>query len=89
MMSLSMDRPICAQHAGGMHMSTRPSSCEVQVAPVQVWPALSSDLRTRIVGLLAQLALNMVAAHSDNASTTKEATCANPAPLFQNPSRPS
>lgn len=30
-------------------MSARPSSSDVQVTPAQVWPALSSELRTRIV----------------------------------------
>ena len=41
-------------------MSSHPSSPEGQVTPAQVWPALSLDLRTRVIGLLAQLALNMV-----------------------------
>jgi hypothetical protein len=44
---------------GGLRMSSHPPSHEVQVTPVQVWPALALDLRTRVIGLLAQLALNM------------------------------
>jgi hypothetical protein len=53
MIAVSMFHLVCARQ-GGMHMSSRPSSHDVQVTPVQVWPALSHDLRTRIVGLLAQ-----------------------------------
>ena len=45
---------------GGWRMSSPPPAHEVPVTPVQVWPALSLDLRTRVIGLLAQLVLNMV-----------------------------
>jgi hypothetical protein len=41
-------------------MVLRPSSPDGQALPIQVWPALSLDLRTRVIGLLAQLALKMV-----------------------------
>ena len=47
-------------------MSSRPSSPEGQVTPAQVWSALSLDLRTRVIGLLAQLALNMVTTRPGN-----------------------
>lgn len=50
---------VCALQ-GGLCMISRPSSPDAQVTPIQVWPALSLDLRTRVIGLLAQLALNMV-----------------------------
>ncbi len=30
-------------------MSSRPSSSDVQVTPTQVWPALSSEVRTHVV----------------------------------------
>jgi len=56
---------VCALQ-GGLRMVLRPSSPDAQVTPVQVWPALSYDLRTRVIGLLAQLALNVVAAHPRN-----------------------
>jgi hypothetical protein len=35
-------------------MVSRPFSPDVQVTPIQVWPALSHDLRTRVIGLLAE-----------------------------------
>jgi hypothetical protein len=41
-------------------MVSRPSSSDGQVPSIQVWPALSLDLRTRVIGLLAQLALKVV-----------------------------
>ncbi len=52
--------PVECAWQGGLRMPSHPPSHEVQVTPVQVWPALSLDLRTRVIGLLAQLALNMV-----------------------------
>jgi hypothetical protein len=79
---------VCSQQ-GGAHMCSRPSSHEVQVAPIQVWPALSSDLRTRIVGLLAQLTVNMAVAHPGNTCVTKEVGSAYSTPIPKNPSRPS
>jgi len=44
---------------GGVCMSARSASSQKQVSPGQVWPALSLDLRTRVIGLLAHLALNI------------------------------
>jgi hypothetical protein len=44
---------VCALQ-GGLRMSSRPASRDVQVTPVQVWSALSLDLRTRVIGLLAR-----------------------------------
>jgi hypothetical protein len=88
MITVSMFHLLCAQQ-GGVCMSSRPFSRDVLVTPIQVWPVLSADLRTRIVGLLAQLALNVVAAHSDTVYTTKEAAYAQPTTLPKNPSRPS
>jgi hypothetical protein len=71
---------------GGVHMSSHLSSRDVQVTPGQVWPALSHDLRTRIVGLLAQLALNVVVARPASARTAKEVACAQPTTNPKNPS---
>jgi hypothetical protein len=76
---------ICAQQ-GGVCMSSHPFSRDVQVTPGQVWPALPHDLRTRVVDLLAQLALHMVAAHPGNARTPKEVGCAYPTTRCKNPS---
>ncbi len=67
-------------------MVLHPSSPDVQVPPVQVWPALSSDLRTRVVGLLAELALNVVAARPANGCTGKEVACVHAATVSKNPS---
>ncbi|GHO56062.1 hypothetical protein KSB_45370 [Ktedonobacter robiniae] len=66
-------------------MFSHPCSRDVQVTPRQVWPALPHDLRTRIAGLLAELALHMVAAHPGNACTAKEAGCAYPTTRSKNP----
>ena len=49
--------PLECAWQGGLRMSSRPSSPEGQVTPAQVWSALSLDLRTRVIGLLAQISL--------------------------------
>ena len=46
--------PLECAWQGGLRMSSRPSSPEGQVTPAQVWSALSLDLRTRVIGLLAR-----------------------------------
>jgi hypothetical protein len=66
---------------GGASMSLHRTAHDVQVAPVQVWPALSPDLRTRITGLLAQLALNMVVARPASVCTGKEVVYVQPTPI--------
>ena len=53
-------------------MPTYSSSSEPQVTPAQVWPALSSDLRTRVIALLAQLALYIVVAHPSDEGNAEE-----------------
>jgi hypothetical protein len=70
MIMVSVFHLICARQ-GGVRMSSRPFARDMLVTPVQVWPALSHDLRTRIVGLLAQLALNAVVAHPASGCTAK------------------
>jgi hypothetical protein len=67
-------------------MVSRPFSPDAQVTPIQVWPALSHDLRTRVIGLLAQLALHVVAAHPGNEYTGKEVSHADPTSAPKNPS---
>ncbi len=52
--------PVECARPRGLRMSSHSPSSEVQVTPVQVWPALALDLRTRVIGLLAQVALHMV-----------------------------
>ena len=43
-------------------MSDQPVSSERCVSPTQVWPALATECKTRVVWLLAQLAFNLVIA---------------------------
>lgn len=76
---------VCALQ-GGLRMVLRPSSPDRQVTPIQVWPALSLDLRTRVIGLLAQLALNMVAARPGNESARNEVSHADQIRIPENPS---
>ena len=75
---------VCALQ-GGLRMVSRPFSPDVQVTPIQVWPALSHDLRTRVIGLLAQLALNMVT-RLGNECAGKEGACVEPTIVPKNPS---
>jgi hypothetical protein len=71
---------------GGLWMVARSSSSGAQVTPAQVWPALSLDVQTRVIALLAQLALSVVAARSSEQRNGKEASCAGPTTDEQNPS---
>jgi len=76
---------VCALQ-GGLCMVSRPFSPDAQVTPVQVWPALSLDLRTRVIGLLAQLALNMVVTRLGNECARKEGVYVEPTIAPKNPS---
>ncbi len=78
--------PVERAWQGGLRMSSHPPAHEVQVTPVQVWPALSLDLRTRVIGLLAQLALNMVAIRPANECAGKEISHADSTSTPKNPS---
>jgi hypothetical protein len=71
---------------GGVRMSSRPATSHQQVTPAQVWPALSLDLRTRVIGLLAQLALNVLVARPTPEDPGKEVACVFPTTTAQNPS---
>ncbi len=75
---------ICALQ-GGFRMISRSFSPDEQVTPIQVWPALSHDLRTRVIGLLAQLALNMVT-RLGNEYAGKEEADVEPTIVAKNPS---
>ena len=79
--------PVECAWQGGLRMSSHPPSPEVQVTPVQVWSALSLDLRTRVIGLLAQLALNMVT--SPGSCAGKEEANAEPSRVSKNRTFPS
>ena len=86
MIQVVVFRLICALQ-GGLYMVSRLSSPDTQVPPVQVWPALSLDLRIRVIGLLAQLALNMVT-HQGSCARKEEAD-AEPSSVSKNPPRSS
>lgn len=70
---------------GGMSMTSRPSAPPALVTPAQVWPVLSRDLRTRVIGLLAQLALNVFVAGPVEERMEKEARDVHSATGAQNP----
>lgn len=67
-------------------MVSRQSAHDMQVTPMQVWPALSSEVRTRIAGLLAQLAVNIVVARPASICMGKEVACVQPTSIAKNPS---
>ena len=67
-------------------MIAHPSSSEAQVPPAQVWSALSVDVRTRVIALLAQLVLYVVMARPPDEGTRKEASRACSTASDQNPS---
>jgi hypothetical protein len=67
-------------------MPLHPSTPEQRVTPAQVWPALSLDLRTRVIGLLAELALNVLVARPATEGARKEGGDASPTAAAQNPS---
>ncbi len=71
---------------GGLSMLARPSSSDAQVTPAQVWSALSGDLRTRVIALLAQLALYIVVARLPDEGSGEERSHACSTPSDQNPS---
>ena len=77
--------PVECARPRGLRMFSHPPSHEVQVTPVQVWPALALDLRTRVIGLLAQLALNMVT-RLGNECAGKEGACVESTIVPKNPS---
>jgi hypothetical protein len=56
--------PVAWAHQGGCCMSLPFSSDQDHTVLALVWAHLSSDLQTRVIGLLAQLALNVVVARS-------------------------
>ena len=47
--------PVAGALQGGLWMLARPSSSDAQVLPAQVWSALSVDLRTRVIALVARV----------------------------------
>lgn len=62
------------------------SSDQEQSTLIHIWAHLSSDLQTRVIGLLAQLALNVVVVRQENWSEREEASHATSTANPQNPS---
>jgi hypothetical protein len=46
-------------------MSEQPAPSDRCMSPAQVWPALATECKTRVVWLLAQLAFNLVMAQAE------------------------
>jgi hypothetical protein len=67
-------------------MLARPSSSHAQVTPAQVWSALSGEVRTRVIALLAELALCIVVTRPLDEGSRKEASRAGSPGHNQNPS---
>lgn len=85
MIELSADQVVWA-HQGGYYMFPLSASDQEQSTLAHVWAHLSSDLQTRVIGLLAQLALSMVVAHPQDQSEREEARHVEQAANPQNPS---
>jgi hypothetical protein len=71
-----------AIHPGGTPMLSQATPCPPLVSPAHVWAGLTADLRLRAINLMAQLALNCVAAQSE--WPRPEVPHASPTPLTQN-----
>ena len=66
---LKMDVPTHPQtDSGGVPMSDPPTPSDRGVLPAQIWSALATDLKTRVIWLLAQLAFNLVIAQAEQDS---------------------
>ena len=73
-------------HQGGCCMFPLSSSDQEQSTLVHIWAHLSSDLQTRVIGLVAQLALNVVVVQSQSQPQREETCHAEQAADPQNPS---
>jgi len=73
-------------HQGGCCMFPLSSSDQEQSALAHIWSHLSADLQTRVIGLVAQLALNVVAVQSQSQPQREETGHAEQAADPQNPS---
>ena len=61
-------------HQGGCCMFPFSSSNQEQSTLAHIWSQLSADLQTRVIGLVAQLALNVVVVQSQS-QPEREETC--------------
>ena len=67
-------------------MNPSSSSHQEQSTLAHIWSQLSADLQTRVIGLVAQLALNVVVMQSQRQPQREEACHDEPAAYPQNPS---
>ena len=58
-------------HQGGCCMFPFSSSHQEQSTLAHIWSQLSADLQTRVIGLVAQLALNVVVVHPQSEGEEK------------------
>ena len=79
-------RPVEWVHQGGCCMSPFSSSHQEQSTLAQIWSHLSADLQTRVIGLVAQLALNAMVMQSQSQPQREEPCHAEQAADPQNPS---
>jgi hypothetical protein len=71
---------------GGSCMVPLSASDQDQRPLVHIWTPLSAEVQTRVIGLLAQLALNLVGARPEHGSESEEARCVEQTADPQNPS---
>jgi hypothetical protein len=85
MMELSAGYLVWAPQ-GGSRMVPFLASDQDQRTLVHVWAHLSADVQTRVIGLLGQLALNLVVARPEQPSESEEACRVEQTAHPQNPS---
>jgi hypothetical protein len=73
-------------YQGGCCLFPLSSPDQEQGTLTHVWTHLSSDLHTRVLGLVAPFALNVVGARPENPSNREEARYVDPATHPQHPS---
>ena len=71
---------------GGSRMVPFSASDQDQRTLVHIWAHLSAEVQTRVIGLLGQLALNLVVARPEHPSESEEACCVEQTTDPQNPS---
>lgn len=73
-------------HQGGFCMFPFSSADQEHNALAHVWSHLSADLQIRVIGLVAQLALNVVAVRPQSQPEGEEKSHVEPIANAQNPS---
>ena len=84
MIELSADQVVWA-HQGGYYMFPLSASDQEQSTLAHVWAQLSSDRQLRVIALVADLALRVLVARSQNEAEGEEVCHVDAAPDHQNP----